>query len=113
MHGRVGFALGTLRQQSSVDQFIDEVVALVSRVNGISDQQSLGYFLSRLRDDIRALICSHEAVDLCQTMAIALEVELENQFLSPSSTRVKNFVDGVQRWKSGPEPALKYESQHP
>lgn len=52
--------LAKLRQEASVDVYIDVFIALVSHVEGLSDQQSLGYFFSGLRDDIRIKIRSYE-----------------------------------------------------
>lgn len=70
-------------RQDTLDAYIDVFVALVLQVEGLSDQQSLGYFFGGFKDDIQIKIKSHESVDLSCTMSIAHEIELEYQFLHP------------------------------
>ncbi|KAF2289912.1 hypothetical protein GH714_039140 [Hevea brasiliensis] len=90
--------LSTLRQDSSVDAYIDAFVALVSQIEGLSDQQYLGFFLSGLRDDIRVRIHSQDSTDIFRTMTLARELELENQFLLQSASQLKQWNDSGIRW---------------
>lgn len=93
--------LATLWQNFSVDEDVDDFVALASHMKGLNDQQCLGYFFSGLRDEIRVRICSHEAVDLYHSMAVAREIELKSQFLQSSKPHGRSSGDGGPQWASG------------
>ncbi|KAF2289101.1 hypothetical protein GH714_028914 [Hevea brasiliensis] len=96
--------LSTLRQDSSVDAYIDAFVAFVSQIEGLFDQQHLGFFLSGLRDDIRVRIHSQDSTDIFRTMTLARELELENQFIlqstsqQQSTSQPKRWNDSGIRW---------------
>ncbi|KAF2287440.1 hypothetical protein GH714_040459 [Hevea brasiliensis] len=97
--------LATVYQEKSVDEYIDVFVALASQVEGLTDQQYLGFFLSGLREEIRVRIHSQDSVNIFSIINLAREIELEIQFLT-SKLSLKHGGDSNQRWGSviGPGP---------
>lgn len=54
---------------------------LAAQVEGMFDQQSLGYFLSGLWKEIRVRTHSYDTFDLVFTMTLTLEIEMETKYL--------------------------------
>ncbi|KAF2283470.1 hypothetical protein GH714_008469 [Hevea brasiliensis] len=69
--------LAAVRQDGSVDDFIDEFVARAAQVPGITDQFYIGFFLNGLKAEIRVRIRSQDTGDIFRLMTLAREVERE------------------------------------
>lgn len=69
-----------IRQEGPIDGYIDVFMEIAVQVEGMSDQQSLGYFLSGLQEEIKVRICSNDTFDLAQTMTLTREIEMETNF---------------------------------
>lgn len=54
----------SIRQTTSVDEYIDEFVELVTQVPGLSTAHYLGYFMHGLQPDIRARLRVHNPTTL-------------------------------------------------
>lgn len=74
-HGTVYERLATLRQSSSMDEYVQEFELLVAQASTTSEEQLLWYFLAGLRQDIRRQVRPHDPKDLTRSMEIARDVE--------------------------------------
>lgn len=72
--------LCSVRQTSSVDEYIDEFVELV--IPGLSTANYLGYFMHGLQSDIRVLLRVHNPCTLTKAMETARLVGTELQIIS-------------------------------
>lgn len=97
-------------KNSTLMRYINSFVTLASQVEGLTNQQYLGYFQSGLGNEI--WVHSHEAVDLVRIMSIACEIEMETQFLLSHKINQPTENSGLH-WNSGcllkqtPSPPLK------
>lgn len=92
--------LATIRQEGSIGNYINVFMELAVQVEGMSNQQSLGYFLSGLQEEIRVQIRSHDTSDLAYTMTLAYGIEMETNFLQHSSSFSRRLGENGPRRSS-------------
>ncbi|KAF2308746.1 hypothetical protein GH714_015465 [Hevea brasiliensis] len=97
--------LAAVRQDGSVDDFIDEFVARAAQVPGITDQFYIGFFLNGLKAEIRVRIRSQDTGDIFRLMTLAREVERE--LLHTGMTKIEKSPDAGERWSFGSGPSYK------
>lgn len=98
IHMKISY--NSIHQGVSVDEYIDAFIELLAQVEGLTDQQSPGFFLSGLREEIRVRIPSHDTTSLSHTMNLAREIELEIHFFRPLSSWNRSSSKDI-KWSSG------------
>ncbi|KAF2298169.1 hypothetical protein GH714_016733 [Hevea brasiliensis] len=96
-----------VRQEGSVDDFIDEFVARAAQVPGITDKFYIGFFLNGLKAEIRVRIRSQDTGDIFRLMTLAQEVERELLHTGMTKTVSEKSPDAGERWSYGSGPSYK------
>ena len=67
--------LAKIKQQGSIEDYIQEFEVLVSQAPNVMEEQMLGYFMTRLQPKVRLLIKPHDPKELTRAMEIAMDLE--------------------------------------
>lgn len=91
--GSVFEQLSSLRQEGSVDEYIQAFECLVAQVAKMPDEQYMGYFIHGLRDGIRGRVRSLKSIGPISrprllNMARAVEIEVQERRSGWSGSRV-------------------------
>lgn len=91
--GSVFEQLSALRQEGSVDEYIQAFEKLVAQVARLPDEQYMGYFIHGLREGIRGRVHSMKALGpisraRLMNLARAVEIELQEKHTGWTSSRV-------------------------
>lgn len=67
--------MATIRQTTTVEEYVKEFEALAGQMKEFSDNKLLGYFLAGLREELRCQMRPHDPRDLMSATKIARDIE--------------------------------------
>ena len=94
--------LATMKQVTSIHDYIDDFEYLLSLVPRLPESQALGYFVAGLRDEVKPWVRLHRPQSRLDAMYLAKDIE-EMLRPSPGNTSLSRFrYQALGGWPTGP-----------